>query len=151
MGGAGPAAPPRSTQFCSARSRPPPGRQTPHTEIFNVQPFLKLLVSDCVYLLVSSGHDVVAAPLWEEVDEVLRFMASPDQLERRLGGGVLGPGVADDRHHGGPSLSLPPHCPAASALLPSLGVGGLPALPEVETHSTVQQEQGCKWNTLLDY
>ena len=103
------------------------------------------------YLLVGPSYNVVAAPLWEEVDEVLRFVAGPDQLERRLGGGgggVLGPGVADDGHHGGPPLGLPPDGSTASGLLPSLGVRGLPALPQVETDATVQQEQCCSRNTL---
>ena len=104
------------------------------------------------HLLVGPSHDGVETPLREEVDEVLRFVAGPDQLERRLGGGggggVLGPGVADDGHHGGPPLRLPPDGSTASGLLPSLGVRGLPALPQVETDATVQQEQSCRRNTL---
>ena len=104
--------------------------------------------TDFNYLLVGPSYDVVAAPLREEVDEVLRFVSGPDQPERRLGGAVLGLGVADDRHHGGPPLCLPPHCPTPRALLARLGVGGLPALPQEEAHATVQQEQGCKWNTV---
>ena len=60
-------------------------------------------------------------PLWEEVDEVPGLVAGPDQLERWLAG-VLGSGVADDGHHGGPPLSLPPDGPAPRGLLASLGV-----------------------------
>ena len=97
--------------------------------------------ADWGYLLVGPRYEVVETPLWEEVDEVLGFVAGPDEPERRPIASVLGPGVADDGHHGCPPLRLPPNGPTASALLPGLGVGGLPALPQVQTYPTVQQEQ----------
>ena len=76
-------------------------------------------------------------------------MTCPDQLERRSVVAVLGLGVAQDGHHGGSSLRLPPDGAAAGRLLARLGVCGRPALPQVEGHPAIQQEESCNIYNIL--